>query len=178
MTHHSIRRTLGSAVAAATLAVLPVAGLGAASAHSSTATPTWITASGKTVNLTLISGYNQNIAGFNFNGYGKGMMTVTVPTGAKVIIKFSNKASLPHSVAVTAYAKRTAMSFPDAFMGSHSPNPTQGITAGHAPQMVTFTANKAGTYAIVCAVPGHAAAGMWDTLKVVNNAKAAISTSK
>ena len=162
---------------AATLAALPVAGLGAASAHSSKATPTWITAKGTTVNLTLIAGYNQNIAGFNFNGYGKGKMTVTVPTGAKVIIKFSNKASLPHSVLVTAYAKRTATTFSDAFKGANSPNATAGMT-GHAVQTVTFVAAKAGTYAIVCAVPGHAAAGMWDILKVVNNAKAAISISK
>lgn len=163
---------------AATLAALPVAGLGAAGAHSSKAAPTWISAKGTTVNLTLVAGYNQDTAGFNFNGYAKGKMTVTVPTGAKVIIKFSNKASLPHSVAVTAYAKRTAMSFPDAFKGANSPNPSQGITSGHAPQTVTFTANKAGTYAIVCAVPGHAAAGMWDTLKVANQAKAAISIAK
>ena len=165
---------------AATLAALPVAGLGAASAHTSHKTPTWLAydASHKTVKLTLIAAYNNNGSGFNFNGYNKGQMTVTVPTGAKVVMTFSNAAPLPHSVVVTAYNNRTGMKFPDAFKGANSSNPTQGFAKGHKPETITFTANKAGTYALVCAVPGHAAAGMWDTLKVANNAKAAISTKK
>jgi uncharacterized cupredoxin-like copper-binding protein len=34
-----------------------------------------------------------------------------------------------------------------------------------------------GTYAIVCAVPGHAVAGMWDVFKVVKNGVATVTTS-
>jgi uncharacterized cupredoxin-like copper-binding protein len=39
----------------------------------------------------------------------------------------------------------------------------------------SFVANKAGTYAIVCAVPGHAVAGMWDVLKVTRGGTAKIT---
>jgi plastocyanin len=102
-------------------------------------------------------------------------MIVTIPLGTKVTVKFSNKASLPHSVMVTTWADRMAASnFATVFNGASSPNPTNGSTAG-SPATFTFTANKAGTYAIVCAVPGHALAGMWDTLKVVKGGSASIS---
>jgi len=36
-------------------------------------------------------------------------------------------------------------------------------------------ASKAGTYALVCGVPGHEAAGMWDVLKVTRAGKASLS---
>jgi uncharacterized cupredoxin-like copper-binding protein len=35
-------------------------------------------------------------------------------------------------------------------------------------------ANKTGTYAVVCAVPGHAAAGMWDVFQVRTGGSATI----
>ncbi len=44
-------------------------------------------------------------------------------------------------------------------------------------QKFSFIADKAGKYAIVCGVPGHDAAGMWDTLVVSDSAATAtIST--
>jgi uncharacterized cupredoxin-like copper-binding protein len=36
-------------------------------------------------------------------------------------------------------------------------------------------ASKVGKYAIVCAVPGHAATGMWDAFTVVKSGSAQIS---
>jgi len=36
-------------------------------------------------------------------------------------------------------------------------------------------ASKAGTYALVCGVPGHEAAGMWDVLKVTPKGTASLS---
>jgi hypothetical protein len=35
----------------------------------------------------------------------------------------------------------------------------------------SFTADKAGQYAFVCGVPGHAAGGMWDEFDVSDSAK-------
>jgi hypothetical protein len=48
----------------------------------------------------------------------------------------------------------------------------------NAAHQFTFTANKAGTYMIICAYPGHAIAGMWDTFVVSSTAKTASITFK
>jgi hypothetical protein len=48
------------------------------------------------------------------------------------------------------------------------PNPGTGAADMKSPQVFSFTVDKAGTYALVCGVPGHAVAGMWDVLKVAN----------
>lgn len=80
-----------------------------------------------------------------------------------------------HSVLVTPYADRTATtSYPLAFRGASSPDPTTGIGPGKT-QTFAFVAGKVGTYALVCAVPGHEAAGMWDTLKVARGGTASIT---
>lgn len=148
-------------------------GLALLSGQAFAASP-WLSANAKThsATLTIIAGYK---GGFDFNGDSKGKMIVTIPVGTKVTVKFSNKASLPHSVLITTWADRMAASnFAMPFKGAESPNPTNGSMGGAA-STFTFTANKAGTYAIICAVPGHAAAGMWDTLKVVKGGSASIA---
>ena len=155
------------ALAGATALAVAVPGLPAAAAHQPAGTPRWLVATGRnTVTLTLTAAYTNAGSGFNFDGDAKGKMVVSVPVGYKVNVVFSNKSTIPHSAVVTAYSKRTAASgFTPAFRGAQSPNPTSGSTKGTT-QHFTFTANKVGTYAIVCAVPGHAAGGMWDVFKV------------
>jgi sulfocyanin len=149
-----------------------------ASAAPKSAAPTWVTTKGKVVNLTLVADYNSNGGGFNFNGAAKGQLTVTVPLGDKVNVTFTNKASLPHSAQIVKFSKTPpAAAVPDAFKGANSPSPTNGMV-GKSAQKFSFTANKAGSYLIICAVPGHAAAGMWDTLVVSKTAKAATATVK
>jgi sulfocyanin len=137
-----------------------------------TSAPTWITTKGKTVSLTLIATYNNTQSGFNFNGGANGKMTITVPLGDTVKVSFTNKASLPHSAEIVAYAKAPASltSFSAAFKGASSPNPTAGSPSGKT-STFSFTATKAGTYLLVCAVPGHVAAGMWDNFVVSKTAK-------
>jgi sulfocyanin len=150
-----------------------LAGLALLSGQALAASPSWVSYNAKahTATVTIIAGYK---GGFDFNGDSAGKMIVTIPLGTKVTVKFSNKATLPHSVMVTTWADRMAASgFATVFKGASSPNPTNGSTAG-AGVTFTFVANKAGTYAIVCAVPGHAAAGMWDTLKVVKGGSASV----
>ena len=125
----------------------------------------------KTASLTITAAYNQVGSGFNFDGYNNGGLTITVPTGAKVVVSYTNRAAVPHSVVITPFAKRSLVgNFPLAFPGSASPNAGVGIAKLKVPQVFSFTAGKAGTYAIVCGVPGHAIGGMWDTLKVVDGA--------
>jgi plastocyanin len=47
-----------------------------------------------------------------------------------------------------------------AFAGAESKDATQGANMGSM-QDLHFTADQPGSYMIVCAVPGHGAAGMW-----------------
>ena len=142
--------------------------------------PTWITTRGKTVNLTLIAAYDKTASGFNFNGGAHGALTITVPQGDTVIVTFSNLAPLPHSAEIVANAKTPSAvtSFTAAFKGASTPNPSIGSPAGRAVKF-SFTADKAGTYLLVCAVPGHVAAGMWDYFVVSGTVTAGtITTSK
>lgn len=146
--------------------------------HPSQTISRWLSwnAASHTATLTLIANYNNTLSGFNFNGYGDGKMVVSVPMGAHVDVHFSNKGSVPHSAVITFYTDRTSTSgIPDAFRGAHTPNPTSGTTAG-SPQSFSFTANKAGKYAIVCAVPGHDVAGMWDVFVVTSGGAPSVTT--
>jgi hypothetical protein len=47
---------------------------------------------------------------------------------------------------------------------------SQGLEAG-AEDDIRFAANKAGSYLIFCAVPGHGLAGMWIRFKVSRTEK-------
>src|SRR6516225_5601661 len=60
-------------------------------------------AAGHTVemNMNVQSGAN---AGYNYNGYAKGAMTVTVPTGWQVVIHFTNNGDLAHSLIVLPFS--------------------------------------------------------------------------
>jgi len=141
-------------------------------------TSKWLTVdnSKKSVDLKLEAGVND---GFNFNGYDKGSMIVTVPTGWKVNATFTNDSSAAHSAVIVPFDQVAKMSgFTPAFSGATTPNPVAGVGQNVA-QKFSFTADKAGKYGIVCAVPGHDGAGMWDILVVSGSAKtASIATTK
>jgi sulfocyanin len=165
------RYTLAGAMALA----LALPGVPAAAAHQPAGTPPWlvVNARARAVTLTLIAGYRGG--GFDFNGDSNGKMVISVPAGYKVNVIFSNRGAAPHSAVFTLYNKRTSVSgFPLAFPGAGSPNYRSGIGKGKT-QRFSFMANKVGKYALVCAVPGHAAAGMWDVFQVTRGGKATIS---
>jgi hypothetical protein len=72
------------------------------------AEPVWVRwdPSSMTASLTIAAAYNQVGAGFNFDGYRVEQLTITVPLGAKVVVSYTNKSDVPHSVVITAYALR------------------------------------------------------------------------
>ena len=171
---------------------------GAAGTAAAPANPDqWISTSGKAVRLTLIAGYNGANAGFNFDGGAHGRMVVTVPLGDTIIAAYKNNTKTPHDVLVVPYQKSLPThSVPTAFAGASYGAPTVGAGGGAPPRggtppaggnpgaggpprvsnathTFTFTANKAGTYMIICGYPGHAIAGMWDTFVVSATAKTA-----
>jgi sulfocyanin len=141
-----------------------------------------VTTQGKVVHLAVIAGWNNVNAGFNFNGAAHGQMVVTVPLGDKVIGTFKDNVTTPHNVVIIPYTTLLpGSSLPPAFRGAASPTPQFRPGAGapsrsNKPQTFTFVANKAGTYMIICGVPGHALAGMWDTFVVSRTARVASVT--
>lgn len=149
-----------------------------ASAHATT--PRWLTVNAKAhaVTLTVIAGYSDALGGFNFDGYGHGQMVVSVPVGYRVNVVFSNRGKYPHSAAFVAYARRgDTAGYTPAFRGAISPDAADGIMAGTV-QRFSFVAGKVGSYALVCGVPGHESAGMWDVLKVTRGGHASLTIQR
>ncbi len=148
-------RTVGILAAAMAVPAAPVLGAGT-----------------HTVEIGIVAGKSAADGGFDFNGYQRGAMTVTVPTGWQVVVRFQNVNALAHSliIAPASAAQQAAPPSTPAFPGAMTKDLASGLPKG-ATQTLTFAAGKAGTYAFVCGVPGHAVAGMWDKLVVSGAAK-------
>jgi len=125
------------------------------------------------VDVTIVAGKSASNGSFDFNGYQRGAMTVTVPVGWEVVVHFENASALPHSVAVLPAGahQQVALSATPAFPGATTTNFVPGLPKG-AQQTFTFEASKAGTYELICGCPAHGVAGMWDSLVVSATADA------
>lgn len=153
-------------------ALLGAAASSALSAQGATVKvdPSWVTtrASDSTVEFRLVAGMSPANGGMNFDGATVGSLTLTVPVKWHVVLHFRNDdENLPHSAEVTV-AKAPVPATPDpkpAFGGAESRDAAQGVNFGTR-QDLHFTADQPGSYIIVCAVPGHGAAGMWIRLVV------------
>jgi plastocyanin len=120
----------------------------------------------KTVTVVL------DITGFSYDGYSNGHMTVCVPQGWKVTAQCTNKTTVPHSCAVVENATATS----PAFSGAATKDPVGGLQPGDA-ESFTFTPDRTGQFRIVCLVPGHEDAGMWDYFNVTSTGDPLIVTS-
>lgn len=130
----------------------------------------WLTvdSTAKTATFAVTSGLTQLNGGLNFNGFNDGKLTLTVPTGWTVVIRFTNHdANLPHSAEVidTTNPMPAGPVDPPAFAHAMTGKLMTGLSAGASDSM-QFVANKAGSYMVFCAVPGHGLAGMWIRFKV------------
>lgn len=120
----------------------------------------------RTVSLLLVAASTDALGGFNFDGYGDGVMRVSVPVGWRVDVTCKNASSvLSHSCAIVTDAPLSPKGAPVAFAGASTPNPRSGIAPG-ASVAFTFVASKVGTYRIACLISGHEADGMWDWFTV------------
>lgn len=108
--------------------------------------------------------------GFNFDGYGRGEMLVSVPQGWRVTVRFRNAGSLFNSCAVVTGLAATTL----AFAGASTPNPVRGLASG-ASDTFSFSATRTGSYRLASLVPGHEQARMWDVLEVTRGGRPAIS---
>lgn len=126
----------------------------------------------KTVNLNITAGDQSVSSGMNFNGYANGQLVITVPQNWSVDIAFKNvDSAMPHSVGVVNWSDRLQFQAKPAFPGAEEANFNSGITSSSGTIHVKFKASKAGRYGMICGIPGHAAAGMWDELDVSGSSK-------
>jgi hypothetical protein len=120
--------------------------------------------------LTLLAGLGGENNGFNFDGYGRGRLLVTIPLGWRVVVTCENRGRRRHSCAVV----KGALSARPAFPGAASPDPVAGLSSG-AKAVFSFRAARVGSFRIASLVPGQEQARMWDVLDVVRGGKPSIS---
>ena len=124
----------------------------------------------KRVRLTLIAGLGRSNNGFNFDGYGRGELLVSVPRGWRVTVDFRNHASRRASAAVVTGARSATI----PFHGASTAQPRQGVTPG-GEERFSFTPTRAGVFRITSLVPGQAEARMYAVLVVTGGGRPAIS---
>jgi hypothetical protein len=113
------------------------------------------------VSLHLVAAHDQSSGGFNFNGYGRGRLAISVPEGWRVMVTCENRGPLNHSCAIV----RGPDDSQPVIAGAGSPNPVSGQAPGVS-AVFEFIAQDRGTYRIACLVPGHEQGGMWDSFTV------------
>jgi hypothetical protein len=122
------------------------------------------------VSVRLVAGYDSSNRGFNFDGYGRGELAVTVPLGWRVRVTCTNRSGVRHSCAVVKGAMATRPAFPRASV----PTPLAGLRRGQTASF-SFVAARLGAYRLACLVPGHEEARMWDLLDVVRGGAPSIA---
>lgn len=124
----------------------------------------------RTVHLTLLAGLGDGNSGFNFDGYGRGELQVSVPLGWRLLIDCDNRGGSRASCTVI----RNALATTPAFPGATSPSPIRGLDPG-AEASFSFKLTRTGTFRIASLVPGQEQARMWDVLEVTRGGKPTIS---
>ena len=156
----------------------------ATSGDGALTTPDWMVVddAAKTVTLDVVVGMNGANNNWNFNGLINGEATIVVPEGYTVTMNFVNDdPAMAHSVGVStkeAVWPPLFTTVTPAFEGALSKNPTDMATStlpGER-ETLTFVADKAGEYALVCYIPAHAATGMWLGFTVSSDGRSGVES--
>lgn len=129
-------------------------------------TPAWMTVdeAAKTATLEIHAGESDANNRWNFNGLYAGNGSITVPEGYEVTINFTNSdPTQPHSMGIDESMETWPATFDNpepVFAGAITPDAATTGTAPNGTATVTFTADTAGDYTMVCYIAGHAVAGM------------------
>ena len=130
----------------------------------------------RTAQLALDANATDAGGGFNFDGYGDGALTVSVPVGWTVQVSCNNgSTTISHSCAIVDDLPVSTTAPQLAFSGSSIPNPTEGLPLGGSASF-TFVASRVGRYRITCLVPSHEADGMWDWFEVTAGGHPSVQT--
>lgn len=128
-------------------------------------TPSWMTIdeTARTVSMDIRAGSETVNNYWNYNGLYAGNGAITVPQGYAVTINFANAdPAQPHSLGIGERMDSYPAMFENPqpiFPGAITPDPTVG-TPPNGTATITFTPDRAGEFAMICYVPGHAVAGM------------------
>jgi sulfocyanin len=131
------------------------------------------------VHMTITAGATDAKNYWNFNGGYDGNMTITVPVGYTITIDLrNNDPNMAHSLGISAETSGFS-AMPDitpVFEGAVTSNPTSMMDATMPGQeeSITFVADAAGEYAMVCYIPGHAATGMYVYFNVSADGEAGV----
>ena len=136
---------------------------------ASLSVPDWMSVdeAGMTVTLEIVAGKDDSNNRWNFNGYSRGNGTIVVPAGYNVVINFRNDdPNIAHSIGVDSGSGNFPATFQNpepVFAGAISSSATsmQEATQPGASESISFTADAAGAYSLICYIPAHAATGMW-----------------
>jgi hypothetical protein len=147
-------------------------------------TPDWFAVdhTARTVNLQITAGLTPVANHWNFNGFINGQAAINVPEGYTVNIEFHNAdPNMAHSLGISAETQNFAVPpQPEpVFPGAISENPGS-MTDGTMPnetETITFVAERAGNYSMVCYIPGHTAIGMWVWFIVTTGQEAGVQTA-
>jgi len=132
-------------------------------------TPDWfqVDNDAQTVTIELVAGTTSANNYWNFHGLFGGRGGITVPEGYTVTLTLRNQdPNMGHSVGVGERMATWPNSFTQVtpiFEGAVTSNPTS-MTESTLPgesETITFVADRAGDFALICYVVGHAASGMW-----------------
>lgn len=146
-------------------------------------TPKWFDydKAAKTLKLGITAGLTNVKNYWNFNGGHDGDMIITVPVGTKVTLDFKDAdPNMAHTLGIVdkvgGYSATPTLPavFPGAITKQHSA--TDGVPPGKS-ETLHFTASKAGNYAMICYMAGHAATGMWIHFNVSSNGEAGVQTA-
>ena len=145
--------------------------------------PEWYTVDNdaRTVHLRLIAGETNVNNYWNYNGATNGSLAITVPEGYTVTIEQVNRdPNMAHSVGILTLPANFAMPpQPNpVFAGAITQNPMSMIdaTMPGETESIEFVADRAGTYGLVCLIPGHTAVGMWLYFNVAADGQAGVQS--
>ncbi len=132
-------------------------------------------AASKTATITVNAGEGSDNGGLNFNGADHGKKGFVIPAGWTVKMVFKNVGMMPHSAVVTkGKTPPSSITAKDAaFAKAYTSKLAGGIAGDSKAETVVFKVGKAGTYNLVCGVPGHGLGGQYVGFMVSGTAKTA-----
>ena len=108
---------------------------------------------------------------FNWNGFGNGQATLTVPPKSNIVVNFVQDDGTPHSAEVQSGDGPVANSGGNpAIPRAYTNKVVEGLPQG-ATDVMKFSVPDSGKFRIICGVPGHATGGMWIWMVIDPSAK-------